>query len=326
MDLKTEHINQVQDVLKAVKEKAATKFYFVACGGSMATLQSFQYIFDRETSVPSFIYNAEEFVNRNPKGLDERSIVVLCSHSGKTKETARAAKFSREKGALTFGFSNSRDSLLSRELEYLVHYDYGDNIDYEQGMSAQILKVIFGILDILEEDDKYSRGVEAIKSIDYNIKSTLDRFDEKALTFAKNYKREEIIYTVGSGMCYPEAYATAGCFFMEMQWMHSNGIHSNELFHGPFEVADYDVPFMLIISTGVSRIMDERAYDFLSKTTDKLVVIDTHDFVMNDIDDDLLDYFAQPILTEVVKRYIERLADARGHLMQVRRYMGKIEY
>ncbi len=27
---------------------------------------------------------------------------------------------------------------------------------------------------------------------------------------------------------------------MEMQWLHSNAIHSGEFFHGPFEITDYD--------------------------------------------------------------------------------------
>ena len=60
--------------------------------------------------------------------------------------------------------------------------------------------------------------------------------------WGKKYKREKLIYTMGSGACYGEAYSFAICLLMEMQWIHSNCIHSGEYFHGPFEVTDYDVP------------------------------------------------------------------------------------
>ena len=53
----------------AVKErKTIRRFYFVACGGSQASMMPIQYMFDRETSIPSAIYTSNEFVKGNTEG------------------------------------------------------------------------------------------------------------------------------------------------------------------------------------------------------------------------------------------------------------------
>ncbi len=52
--MKAEHLSQIQAAVAAVKErKTIRRFYFVACGGSQASMMPIQYMFDRETSIPS---------------------------------------------------------------------------------------------------------------------------------------------------------------------------------------------------------------------------------------------------------------------------------
>ena len=50
---------------------------------------------------------------------------------------------------------------------------------------------------------------------------------------------------------YATAYSYAICIFQEMQWIHSAGIHSDEYFHGPFEVTDIDAPFVILRRAGL---------------------------------------------------------------------------
>ena len=68
--MKAEHLSQIQAAVAAVKErKTIRRFYFVACGGSQASMMPIQYMFDRETSIPSAIYTSNEFVKATPKVL-----------------------------------------------------------------------------------------------------------------------------------------------------------------------------------------------------------------------------------------------------------------
>ncbi len=321
-----QHANQIENAIKAVKEKNAQKYFFVACGGSMSTLQAAQYIFEKELTAPSFTYTSKEFIVRNPKCFDKDSVVILCSHSGKTPETAQAAKFARDRGALTIAFSNVDESPLSQEAEYNIHYDWGQGMSCFETLGGILFRVVFGILNVVSPCEKYERAIKAVEKLDDAVKSSIAKHSEQALEFAKNSKREELFYAIASGILYPEAYSLAACFLTEMQWIHAACYHSGELFHGPFEVADYDVPYILFKNLGDSRVMDDRAEAFLTKITDKLTVIDAENFDMSGIDEDLKEYFAQPIAMQVIKSYIVKLGDARGHLMSVRRYMGLMDY
>ena len=80
-----------------------------------------------------------------------------------------------------------------------------------------------------------------------------------------------------------------------MQWIHSNCIHSGEYFHGPFEVTDFDVPFVLVKGIGATRELDERAYNFCSKFSQKLAVIDEAEFDLTGIEPGVQEYVA-PLL------------------------------
>lgn len=326
MTSKKQHLTEVENAIQAVKNKNAKQYYFVACGGSMATLQTAQYIFDRETTMPSYIFNSQEFICRNPKGLGENSVVILCSHSGKTPETVEAASFARKKGALTLAFSNDPKSPLSNAAEHLISYDWGDDVVASEGMSGQLLRTVFGILNIENKCEKFERAILAVDQLQESITINSEKFGKFASDFAKEYRREPLLYTMASGIFYPEAYALMACFLMEMQWIHSACIHSGEFFHGPLEITDFDVPFILLKSIGDTRMMDERAHRFLEKHSKKVIVIDALEFEMNGIDKDLHEYFSYAMMTVVVKMYIEYLADARGHMMKVRRYMGRMDY
>ena len=149
---------------------------------------------------------------------------------------------------------------------------------------------------------------------------------QRALDFAEEYKNDSVIYTMGSGAGYGAAYMESICIFMEMQWIHSGCIHSGEYFHGPFEVTDFDVPFVLVKGIGATRELDERAYNFCSKFSQKLAVIDEAEFDLTGIEPGVQEYVAPLLAGTVVREMIDSLAHERGHALSVRRYMWQMEY
>ena len=64
---------QVKAVQQAVAARAVENVYFVACGGSLATLYPGKYILERETAaVSTGAYTAAEFLNDPPARLGDR--------------------------------------------------------------------------------------------------------------------------------------------------------------------------------------------------------------------------------------------------------------
>lgn len=313
--------------ISAVKDKNPKNFYFVACGGSNATLQSGAYIMDRESEQPAAGYSSNEFIHRCPKGLGKDSVVILCSHSGNTPETVAATTFAREKGALTIILSHKEDSPLWEAGECRIFYTWGPECTAQETVTGMLYRLVFGILNALQPCDKYRKALDYIENELHNgIERTLAKTKDAAFDFGYRYRRERLIYTMGSGISYWTAYSYAICILQEMQWVNSAAIHSGEYFHGPFEITDYDMPFILLKSVGETRPLDERAHTFLQRFCKEIILLDAKDFDMGDLPAELEGYFCNLYFGKVLRAYAEQLSEQRGHPLSVRRYMWKLEY
>lgn len=325
-----EHVAQLEAAIQAVAQRDVKQFYFVACGGSLANVTPAQYILDREIDIPSAAYSSNEFIHRGPKALGKHSVVVTCSHSGNTPETVEATTFARNKGALTICLTNLKDSPLWEAAEYKLHYNYapyGEELRAEETNMAILYRLIFGVLNTLFPNEKYAN---ALHSIETGLHGVYERNKasqlEAAKEFGRAYKREKLIYTMASGINYSVAYSFAICLLQEMQWIHSSAIHSGEYFHGPFEITDFDVPFILIKGLGETRPLDDRAHDFVRKYSERVVLIDAETFDLEGISADVRNYFTNLVAGVLLRQYAQHLSEETGHALSVRRYMWKMEY
>ncbi|NRD77171.1 SIS domain-containing protein [Bacillus sp. BRMEA1] len=318
---------QVQKVLDALKGRTINHVYFVACGGSSAIMYPNKYIMDREAkNLSSDVYSSNEFIHRNPRKLGENSLVILCSMSGTTPETVKAAEFARQKGALTVGFTNQPTSPLAQESEFVVKYEWGaESIAFNTNLGL-LYQLTMGVLHVLEGNDKFDKMINSLANLQVIFEKSAKQYESQAQQFGQEYKDEKVIYTMASGANYGIAYSYAICILMEMQWIHSNAVHSGEYFHGPFEILDKDVPFIILLGLDETRPLDERALAFSKKYGEKLAVLDAKDLDLTGIDEELKGYIAPLVLNYILRRYAEQLADARNHPLSQRRYMWKVEY
>lgn len=325
--MRQEHIAQIEKAVEEIKSRQKIDhFYFVACGGSKALFEPAQYIMDRETEIPCDVYSSNEFVHRMPKGFTQNSVFVSCSHSGNTPETVKATEIAKEKGAVTISLTHLVDSPLWNATGFGLHYDWkeeGTAADYQRGI---LYRLVFSILNALAPCEKYEKAMASVDSLPSVIAANCEKYKASADEFGSSHKREPLIYTMASGANYGPAYSFAICLLMEMQWIHSHAIHSGEYFHGPFEVTDYDVPFIMIKGIDECRPLDERAHNFLQKYCKKITLIDCADFNMTGIEESVRGYFAPIVLDSVLRDYAEAIADHRGHPLSVRRYMWRMQY
>lgn len=324
--MNTRQAQELQAALDAMRSRTISNIYFVACGGSKAIFEPVQYICDVETEVPSAVYTGNEFNYRQPKALGKTSLVVTCSHSGNTPETVSATRIAREAGALTVCLSFKPESELWQAAEYGISYTWGPESKPSQSNSPMLFRLVFGLLNILSPNALYDRAMLALDALDDIVARNKAATLPTATAYGIAYKREPLIYTMSSGECYGIAYSFALCLLMEMQWIHSQPIHSGEYFHGPFEITDHDVPFLIILNSGKTRPMDERALAFARKFSNRVEVVDTASFDMTGIPEDLRGYFAPLVAGGVLRQYADALAYHRGHPLSVRRYMWQMPY
>lgn len=146
--------------------------------------------------------------------------------------------------------------------------------------------------------------------------------------FIEAKKTQLNLHDLGQLWAYQKvAYSFSICLLMEMQWINSGSFHDGEFFHGPFEIVEKDVPFLLLMNDGRTRKMDSRALDFLNRFDAKTTVIDAKDFgLSNFVPSSVAEYFSPMVITGVLRVYAEQLSIVRDHPLSQRRYMWKLEY
>jgi len=317
----------VQKALDVFKEKAIDRVYFVGCGGSSSLMYASKYVLDRESeSIDSDLYSSNEFVHRNPRKLNEKSLVITCSHFGKTPETVEAARFAREKGAITVSLTFDAESPLAQVSEHVIVYEDGKEAKYLNEAQAIMLELVFGLLAIKEGSEKFPELLSSLENLDQILVQEKAKSLATAKEFAQSYRNEKVIYTMASGANYGIAYWFAICLLMEMQWIHSHALHSGEYFHGPFEVLDKDVPVIQLLGLDETRPLEERSLEFTQRYGERLVVLDAKEFDLTGVAKSVKGYIAPLVLQAILRQYAEELAEIRNHPLSTRRYMWKVPY
>ncbi|MEG0591684.1 MAG: SIS domain-containing protein [Coprobacillus sp.] len=314
---------------KIKKEKPNVKsIYYVGCGASQAELYPAKYFLEANAKdLRIALYTANEFNYATPKGLNSESIVVTCSLGGTTPETVEASKLAMEKGAAVIAITNNASSPLAKACHHLVVHDWEGSYSAKMDKMNKALLVAVEILNQYEGFDGYEAMINGCEGIYEIIDNAVSSVLPQAKAFAESYKDDDVIYVMSSGATHKVAYSFSICLLMEMQWMNSGSFHDGEFFHGPFEITDKDVPFILLMNDGRTRAMDSRALTFLERFGAKTTVIDAKDHGLGSLlIGGTAEYFSPMVISAVLRVYAEQLAIIRNHPLTKRRYMWKLEY
>lgn len=324
-------LNVKEVVEKIVKEKEEAggikQVYYIGCGGSYSAFYPAKAFMEKEAKgIKTALYSSNEFVHNCPVAFGKNTVVIVVSHKGNTPETIEAARMAQEAGVTVIGLTWLLDSELVKHCDYTLTYAFGDDKDVAGEKTIVGLLTAVEILQQTEGYEHYDAFMDGIGKIDRIVKNACKQVEKRADVFAEEHKDDKVIYTMGSGASWGAAYLESICIFMEMQWINSACIHSGEFFHGPFEITDKEIPFMIQISEGSTRALDERALKFLKTYGKRVEVLDAKEFGLSTIDASVVDYFNHSLFNNVYPVYNKALAASRQHPLTTRRYMWKVEY
>ncbi|NDV49336.1 SIS domain-containing protein [Salipiger sp. PrR003] len=318
--------------LAAVAEREIDQVFFVACGGSLSIMHPAKFMLDQHSAaLPSDVLNAAEFVARAPKRLTKKSLVVLCSMTGTTKETVAATKFAQSAGALTLVLTTDPASPLAEAGDHAIGfeapYTTGVPIDAKNSNYARIYQLVLGLAKIFDGSDKLGALMDSLEALQPAIDRAHTHFAPLFADYAPRLAKKDVIYTMASGADYGAAYSFAICVLMEMQWINSHAIHANEFFHGPFEVLDENASFVLFKGLDSTRPLTERAETFLHRfgATENILVLDAAELDLSGIDAGLAGNLVPLIFFDTLWRFAYKIADLRDQeMLEARRYMKKL--
>ena len=318
---------QVGDAAALGRELAADidRIYFVGCGAPNRTMLSLEYwVQHYSPGLEVRRYFPAEFMAQDPARLDARTLVVLGSKSGTTPETVEAARFLKDRPAITVGVTQTEDRPLAQEVRHA--FLMGETDEAHAGMFLILQALIGGLLAAKDGWPLEQKLLESLRAMPQAMADAQADNDARAADEARLYKDDRILYHVASGPMFNTAYVFGVCILMEMQWMHSYPIEAAEFFHGPFEIVDKDTPLVLLLGEDPSRPLMERVERFCKKYTERLVIYDSRDFPMQGIAPEIRPIVAPYILQSALDRIAQRLAVWHAHPLSTRRYMWKTDY
>lgn len=320
-----EQRENIDDAVRRIAEDGVDNVLLVGCGGSLAVMYPLKYIMQLNSKVPVYEFNAGEFNAMKPKVLTDKSLLLVSSYTGTTRETVEAVRIAKETGAKVIGFTAKKDSPLAQLSDYIFTND--GQVGVTDSKVIMLYQIIFSLLKYVDGYDAYDEMMAALATMPENMVRIKEKAQTMAADFAAQYHDEEFFMTLGAGACWGEAYSYAICILEEMQWMKAQPVHAGEFFHGPFEIATDESPCLLIFKgEDLSRPTVDRVTDFVEKYSKKINVIDTKDYELEGVPEHLRGYFSPLVISAVLERVSNHMEVKRNHPLSTRRYMFKVDY
>jgi len=315
---------KIEKVVSEIFKKEIKNVYLVGCGGSFACMFPCKYILETNSKLPVYIYNSSEFLSIKPVNLSNRSLVILSSYTGETGETVDAAKYVNKVGATTIGFTGKEDSSLGKAVRYVFTNDA--KVGITDSKIIMLYQVMFNILKHNDKYQRYEEMMEAISTLSENLYTIKKIAKDRAEKFSQKNKNEKYFMVIGSGPCWGETYSFATCVLEEMQWITAQPVHAGEYFHGAFEIVKKKTNLLILKGEDLTRNLVERVENFSRNYSKNITIIDTKDYNLPGIADDLRGYFSPLVLSAILDVFADSLAKQREHPLSTRRYMGKVKY
>lgn len=320
----------VKEIVASIKAKQPDikAVYFVGCGASMSELFPGKYFLENNAKkLRTSLYTANNFNYSTPAGVDNTAIVVTCSLSGGTPETVAASKLAMELGAHVVSVTIDPNSPLAKASDYQIIHGFAASYGAKMEKSANVLALACEILNEYEGYEHYDDMQDGLSKIYDLINDSVKLLVPTAQKFAEENYDAPILYCMASGATQYVAYSFSSFLMMEMQWLPASAFHTGEFFHGPFEMADENAHYLLLMNDGPTRPMDARALTFLQRMNAKTTVVDAKDFGLSShIKKSVVEYFNPLLIGGVLRVYAEQIAIKRNHPLTMRRYMWKLEY
>ena len=316
-------------IKKIMEEKGEIRDVFLtACGGSLVDLYPGYYFINAESeTMHSHWLTARQITQSPSKFLNENALVITCSHGGNTKEVVELAELALSRGCGLITMTHNPESLCAQDKYNPIVYSWEDSTNENERPQGLVLRILNEIMKKQEPSyTKYDAIRDGLEKADGIVRAAVKKVQNRTWLFAEKYYNEKFLYIMGSGASFSQAYGFSICSLQEMQWMDCCYLHSGEYFHGPFECTDEDHLYILLKGTGAARVMDERCETFLNKYAKKYEIIDAKELGIDAIDESVNEYFCPMVFYAMTVAYRTGLQNKRQHPLDMRRYMGVVEY
>ncbi|MDI7861939.1 SIS domain-containing protein [Rhizobiaceae bacterium n13] len=316
------HFDQViGECIKA----GADNVFFLGTGGAAILMQPAAQLLQRRSRFPVFIDMPAELVVTGSANLTSRSIVVMPSLSGTTKESVAMLAKLKEIGATVITLVGHEKTPLGQGGTH-AFVNFAEDDTSCESFYMQSLLIALSIMKHNGELADHQRMVDEFFMLPALLLDVKRCFEPSAAAIAENIAAADYHIVTGAGNAWPQAFYYGMCILEEMQWIRTRPVHASDFFHGTLELVEPGVSVLLFKGEDHLRPLADRVEDFAKRYTDKLTVIDTAGLALPGVSADVRQLLSPVLLATVLERVSAHLEVLRDHPLTTRRYYKRVAY
>lgn len=299
--------------------------FFLGTGGAAILMQPAAQLLARNSDFPVHTDLSAELVLNGSRHLGPRSIVVIPSRSGTTKESVEVLAYCKSKGATVIGLTAHAGTPLADGAE-ISFVNFAEDDTSSESFYLQSLLVALSLMKHRGGYAAYDSTVKALAALPALLIEVKRAFEPRAAKLAATISGAPYHIISGAGSTWPEAYYYGMCILEEMQWIRTRPVHASDFFHGTLELVEKGVSVLLFKGEDACRPLVERVEAFAPGYTDTLTVLDTKEMALPGISPEVRALVSPILLATVLERVNAHLEVLRNHPLTTRRYYKKVAY
>ena len=313
-DLALTYQHRKKDVKKLVKlltEQDFNRICLTGCGDSLFISVIAKFAFEKFTSLFTEAIPPLEFSGY--RKLDENSLIIAISASGRSVKTVEAAKKAKNKNMKIVALTNNMESPLSESVDWVLQTKCSEPLGKSPSKTSTTALLLLFLLaiELGKETEKigksdYERLVKEIEDIPHLADRCIKLNEENVKRVATVFKDCHNFHFVGGGPNLGAAMLGA-TKIKELDCGHAEAIELEEFCHYQIIVIDEGTPVFIVLPQGESYergldilegldIINERPIIITSSGTDDLIQEKT--FAVFEISDAINEVFS-PILSVI---------------------------
>jgi glucosamine--fructose-6-phosphate aminotransferase (isomerizing) len=231
------------------------KIFIIACGTSWHACLIGEVLFEMLAGKAAEVNYASELVSAVKPKFPPKSIMIVTSQSGETKDTDLAIQKMQAENIPVFGICNVVGSTIARRCGAGIYTHAGPEIGVAstKAFSTQVVALLMMAFNLgdqngfieknfskkwrqgfLKEIIKLPEQIEEILKLEKDIKKLARKF----------YKKNNFLF-LGRGINFPVALEGA-LKLKEISYIHAEGYPAAEMKHGPIALIDENMPVVFI--------------------------------------------------------------------------------
>lgn len=312
-------------VIKACLDAGADNLFFLGTGGAAILMQPAYQLLQRKSKFPVFLDLTAELLITGSVNLSRKSIVVMPSLSGTTKESVALLAKVKEAGATVLTLVGHEETPLGQGGDH-VFVNFAEDDTSCESFYLQSLLIALSLMKHRGEIANYDQVVGELHTLPTRLVDMKRAYENKAEDFARILAGSDYHIVTGAGNVWPEAFYYGMCILEEMQWIRTRPVHASDFFHGTLELVEKDVSVILFKGEDDCRPLADRVETFARTYTDHLTVLDTASFDLPGISPEVRGLISPLLLSAVLERISAHLEVMRNHPLTTRRYYKRVAY